>query len=195
MPFDRVELEEITDDDDDDEANDKRSPTNNIHIPSIVEQTNNEQTNVLLERIATDLVDSILAEIRLAQDLPDDTNTGVRELSDDENGLRELDENDMNGTDEFIVFATKPEEFDENEEIADVNDENNEYEPISAVARGSLNRLYTFSRTNDDTALNPRKTPSDQVCKQMGTSLFVSIIDLLAALMYNLKTSPVKKKV
>ena len=163
MPFNRVELEEITDDDDDDEANDKRSTTNNIHIPSIVEQTNSEETNVLLDRLATDLVDSILVEILLSQNPPDDTNTGVRELSDDENGLRELDENDMNGTDEFIVFATKGEEFDEESEIADADDENKESESMSTVARGSLNRLYTFSRTNDDTALNPRKTPSDQV--------------------------------
>ncbi|CAF5151536.1 unnamed protein product, partial [Rotaria socialis] len=71
----------------------------------------------LLERIATNLVESILNDaLNLKKhdredvvldddddDDDDDVNMGVRELSDDETALRELDENDMSGTDEFIL--------------------------------------------------------------------------------------------
>lgn len=94
----------------------------------------------------------------------EDTNTGVRELSDDENGLRELDENDMSGTDEFILFATKAETSDdEDNENNPNNDNTNQISPI--INRGSLNRLYTFSRTNDDGTINNSKIlPSNQVC-------------------------------
>ena len=91
-----------------------------------------------LERAANDLVQSILADILLLKSLEDaeDQNSGVRELSDDETGLRELDENDMNDTDEFIVFATQPETSD-----------NRQYHP---------NKIYTFSKSS----------PSNQVGDQ-----------------------------
>lgn len=81
-----------------------------------------------LERAANDLVQSILADILLLKSLEDaeDQNSGVRELSDDETGLRELDENDMNDTDEFIVFATQPETSDD--------------------AQYPSNKIYTFSK-------------------------------------------------
>lgn len=70
----------------------------------------------------------------------------------------------MSETDEFIVFATKAETSDDdNNENNHNNDNNNPISPI--VNRGSLNRLYTFSRTNDDGAINnSRKLPSNQVC-------------------------------
>ncbi|CAF4888754.1 unnamed protein product, partial [Rotaria magnacalcarata] len=72
--------------------------------------TNDNEINRLLERIATNLVDSILNDaLNLKKhvrddvaldnnndddnDDDDDVNTGVRELSDDETALRELDEN------------------------------------------------------------------------------------------------------
>ena len=131
--------------------------------------------NALLERLATDLVESILSEILLSNDLDggdddndDNTNAGVRELSDDENGLRELDENDMSGTDEFIVFATKAEGSDNDDADDDGGndtgvDATNDKQ-ISMLPRGSLNRLYTFSRTNDDGSSSSRKTSYDQVC-------------------------------
>jgi hypothetical protein len=157
MSSGRVELEEITDE----EENDKRLSTNNTHIPSTVE----EDTNTSLERLASNLVDSILNDVLLLKNLDhdDDTSTGVRELSDDENGLRELDENDMSGTDEFIVFATKAETSDDDD---DHNENNkNDNHPISPTTKASLNRLYTFSRTNDDgTINNSKKLPSNQVC-------------------------------
>ena len=90
--------------------------------------------NDLLERVANDLVESVLADILLLENLDDvdeeDQNTGVRELSEDESGLRELDENDMNDTDEFIVIGTQAEPSD--------------------IPPYNLNRLYTFSKMNDD---------------------------------------------
>src|SRR4051794_15993640 len=76
MSFGRVELEEVTDE----EEKDKRSSTNNIHIPSTVEEYN-DKTNTSLERLATNLVDKILNDVLLLKNFnnEDDTNTGVRE--------------------------------------------------------------------------------------------------------------------
>ncbi|CAF0899789.1 unnamed protein product [Rotaria sordida] len=166
ISFGRIELEEVTDD----EENDKRSPTNNIHKPLIIEVTDTKETegNVLLERIANNLVDSILNDAlyseKLDHDSDDDMNTGVRELSDDENALRELDENDMSGTDEFIVFATNAEasDHDDDDDDDNNNNNNNNNQTSSAVPRGSLNRLYIFSRTNDDTTINSKTQSSNQ---------------------------------
>jgi hypothetical protein len=113
---------------------------------------------MLLEHIANNLVDSILNDVLHMKNLEhdDEKDTGVRELSDDENELRELDENDMNGTDEFIVFSTNAEAFD--------NDKDDHNNPTSTgINRGSLNRLYTFSRTNDDGTINSKISPN-QVC-------------------------------
>ncbi|CAF3897600.1 unnamed protein product [Rotaria sp. Silwood2] len=163
--FGCIELEEVTDD----EENDKQLSTNNINNPSTVEIINNKENerNTLLEHIANNLVDSILTDALLSEKLEhdnddddddDDTNTGVRELSDDENGLRELDENDLSGTDEFIVFATQAEASDHDDD----NDNDNNNQILSAVPRGSLNRLYTFSRTNDDTTINSKTQSSNQ---------------------------------
>lgn len=126
-----------------------------------------------LERIANNLVDSILNDVLLSKNFEhdDETNMGVRELSDDENGLRELDENDMSGTDEFILFATNAEASDDddddddntNHEKEQINENDNQISPT--MNRGSLNRLYTFSRTNDDgTINNSKKLLSNQVC-------------------------------
>ncbi|CAF1498377.1 unnamed protein product, partial [Rotaria sordida] len=69
-------------------------------------------------RVANDLVEAVLTEILHLQnhDHDDDKNSAVRELSEDENGIRELDENDMNDTNEFIVFATKPGISDDDEQ-------------------------------------------------------------------------------
>lgn len=158
--FDRIELEEITDD----EENDKRPSTNNAQKTSTKEviDTNEAETNRLLENIATNLVDSILNEALNFEkiDHDDDINTGVRELSDDENALRELDENDMSGTDEFILFAGNAETSDHDAD--DYHDNTNQASPT--ITRGSLNRLYTFSRTNDDTTIQATKNSPNQVC-------------------------------
>jgi hypothetical protein len=157
MSLDRVELEEVTDE----EENDKQSTINNMHIPSTVDgQIDDDDKNTLLERLASNLVDTILNDVLLLKNLDqeDDTNIGVRELSDDENALRELDENDMSGTDEFIVFATKENASDDNDD-----NNNNDQIPSSIPPRGSLNRLYTFSRTNDDNTINTRKLSFNQV--------------------------------
>jgi len=54
--------------------------------------------NKLLERAANDLVGLVLADILFLKNL-DDKNSDVRELSENGNGLRELDANDMNDTD------------------------------------------------------------------------------------------------
>jgi hypothetical protein len=119
-PFSKIELEEITDEDDDKQ------------LLSI----NNDK---LLERAANDLVESVLADILLLKNLDnddDDKNSGVRELSEDENGLRELDENDMNDTDEFIVFGINSDTLSNDDQT-------------SNIPRYNLNRLYTFSKTND----------------------------------------------
>ena len=167
--FAGVELEEVTDDDDDD----KRASASTA-CPST--PANDDRTDVLLERLATHLVESILSEILVSNDLDvddndDNTNVGVRELSDDENGLRELDENDMSGTDEFIVFATKAQRSDnDDDDDGDAGDGNDtgvdatNDKQISMLPRGSLNRLYTFSRTNDDGSSSSRKASYDQVC-------------------------------
>jgi hypothetical protein len=184
MSFGRVELEEIADE----EENDKRSSTNNIHIPSTVEEYNDDDTNTSLELVASNLVDSILNDVLLLKNFDhnddDDTNTGVRELSDDENGLRELDENDMSGTDEFIVFATKAEAPDDDDDDNHENNTNtNNQQSPTIVNRGSLNRLYTFSRTNDDNTINnSKKLPSNQVCiikNNVYTRFFLEIIIVL----------------
>ncbi|CAF1208827.1 unnamed protein product [Rotaria sp. Silwood1] len=178
ISFGRIELEEISDD----EENDKRSLTNNIHKLSTVEVIDNKENdrNTLLEHIASNLVDSILNDALLSEKLnhdnnndddDDDTNTGVRELSDDEEGLRELDENDMNGTDEFIVFATKTDASDHDDDNENDNDNNNQTSSI--VPRGSLNRLYTFSRTNDDTSINSKT----QLSNQESTTSELMIVD------------------
>jgi hypothetical protein len=140
-PFHHIELEEITDEDDDD----NQSLNNKRISRSII-------SDELLEHTANELVDSILTDILLLKNLnEDDTNSGVRELSEDENGLRELDENDMSDTDEFIVFAGKEERSNENQ--------------TTDNPRCSLNRLYTFSRTNDNGIDNSKQTISNQVCR------------------------------
>ncbi|UJR31630.1 hypothetical protein I4U23_019112 [Adineta vaga] len=146
ISFGRVELEDVTDE----EENDKRLSTNNMHI---VEEINDDEKNTLLERVATDLVDSILHDVLHSKDFEHDVESGyegVRELSDDENALRELDENDINGTDEFIVFSAKA------ETLNDSNDQTNQISTI--IPRGSLNRLYTFSRTNDDGSISTKQS-------------------------------------
>ncbi|CAF2189020.1 unnamed protein product [Rotaria magnacalcarata] len=175
ISFGYVELEEVTDDED----NDKRAPTNKIQTTSSKKMidTNDNEINRLLERIATNLVDSILNDaLNLKKhdrddvaldnnnndddnDDDDDVNTGVRELSDDETALRELDENDMSGTDEFILFATKAEPSDHD---ADDDDHENNLQTSPSITRGSLNRLYTFSRTNDDTLIHSSKHSTNQ---------------------------------
>ena len=81
----------------------------------------------------------------------DDTNSGVRELSEDENGLREMDENDMNNTDEFIVFANQ-------------TDFSDDCHTDSSAPRQGLNRLYTFSKVNDQPLDNGKRLVSNQVC-------------------------------
>jgi hypothetical protein len=93
----------------------------------------------LLQCAANDLVESVLSNILLLKNLDDDNddkNSGVRELSEDENGLRELDENDMNDTDEFIVFATNAKTSDDDQ--------------TSNIPRYNLNKLYRFSKTNEN---------------------------------------------
>ena len=143
-PFSHIELIEVTN-----EGNDDNQTTEHISSTKLV-----DDHNELLERTANDLVESVLAEILLLKNLDDyiddgDKNSGVRELSEDENGLRELDENDMNDTDEFIVFGTK----------ADTSDD----EQTSDIPRCNLNRLYTFSKINDNGIDNLKHTISNQV--------------------------------
>lgn len=130
---------ELADQDDDKRPFFMEPPMSRTNLSPSADQINDD---VLFERAASDLVQTVLAETFLIDDLhaddnddddDDEKNRGVRELSDDENALRELDENDMNDTDEFIVFATK----------ADTPDE----EQALTAPRCSLNRLYTFSRT------------------------------------------------
>ncbi|CAF1405462.1 unnamed protein product [Adineta steineri] len=154
--FSRIELVDITDKEDD---NQLLSMESNKSIPSITNLSlSNEQINhnELLERTANDLVESLLTDILLLNNIDDDVdedddkNSGVRELSDDENGLRELDENDMNDTDEFIVFAT-------NAELSDNDDDQS-----SNTQRCSLNRLYTFSRTNNNCLDDLKQNDSNQ---------------------------------
>jgi hypothetical protein len=109
VPLSRIELEDIVPEKYD---NQSLSMENNTLISSIINlPLFNEQmdANELLERAADDLVQSVLTDILLLNnfDDEDDKNSGVRELSDDENGLRELDENDMSDTDEFIIYIFK----------------------------------------------------------------------------------------
>lgn len=74
-------------------------------------------------------------------DDPEDRNSGVRELSEDENGLRELNEDDMSDMDEFIVFATQPQTSDE--------------------PQYHLNRLYTFSKQSTSNQVRANALPSE----------------------------------
>lgn len=150
-PSTRIELDEVTD-----EQHDNRSLSmkSNKLIPSITNLPSSiekSDDNDLLERVANDLVESVLADVLLIahHDDEDDKNSGVRELSEDESGLRELDENDMNDTDEFIVFGTKAEIADDDQ--------------ISNIPRNSLNKLYTFSRTNHNGIDHMKSTNSNQV--------------------------------
>ncbi|CAF0734244.1 unnamed protein product [Adineta steineri] len=141
--FARVELEDVTDEE---EESDNRSSTKNIHtVDGIV----SDETNTLVEHLANNLVYSILNDVLQLKNFEqdDDTDAGVRELSDDENALREMDENDMSNADEFIVFASNAETFHD-------NDRDNETSSI--IPRGSLNRLYIFSRTNDDGTIHSK---------------------------------------
>lgn len=142
-------------------------------IPLSIDKFND---NELLERVANNLVESILADALLLKnfddadtdddddyadgddDDDDDKNSGVRELSEDENGLRELDENDMSDTDEFIVFATKAEFSDD--------DQN------SSSQRSTLNKLYTFSRINHHTDDDLKQINLDQVCSVQFRNFF-----------------------
>ncbi|CAF4952220.1 unnamed protein product, partial [Rotaria magnacalcarata] len=145
-----VELEVVADEE---HGNRSLSMNNNTLIPSIANiplsiEKNDE--NDLLERIANDLVESILSDIFISKIFydEDDTNSGVRELSEDESGLRELDENDMNDTDEFIVFPTQLSLEDD--------------DPTSDIPRCSLNKLYTFSKTNHIGSDNSKQTTPSQ---------------------------------
>ncbi|CAF3778646.1 unnamed protein product [Rotaria sordida] len=150
-PFSHIELEDVTDEEHD---NRSLSMKNNNLTPTITNLSlSNEKSddNELLERVANDLVETVLTDILHLQNLDhdDDKNSGVRELSEDENGLRELDENDMNDTDEFIVFATKP-------------GISNDDEQISNIPRYSLNKLYTFSKTHHNSIHNSKQTTLNQ---------------------------------
>ncbi|CAF1520317.1 unnamed protein product [Adineta ricciae] len=149
LAFGRVELEDVTDE----EENDKRPPTNNIHT---VEEIDDDKKNMLLERLAIDLVDSILNDVLHFKEFQQepDIDADIRELSDDENALRELDENDVNGPDEFIVFSTKAEALD------DSSDQPNQIS--TSIPRGSLNRLYTFSRSSDDGTAHSKQSPDQE---------------------------------
>ena len=146
MSYGRVELEEITDDEDPE----KCSSIKKISQSSVVEKIEDKPNDGLLEQLAKDLVDSILVDVLRTVNGPEDVNVGVRELSDDENELRELDENDINGTDEFILFPTQTNEDD---------DKNDRQSP--SQVRGSLNRLYTFARISDDST-NSNKNINNQ---------------------------------
>lgn len=141
--FDRIELEEVTD-----EEEGERTKSERIQTTSI-------------ERLADSLVESILSEILFSKthDPDEEPNTGVRELSDDENALRELDENDMSGTDEFIVFATNDDATELETTTSTTTTSLNNENPLSPPNhRSSSNRLYTFSRNQDDeTIKNPLK--------------------------------------
>jgi hypothetical protein len=162
MSFDCVELEEITDED---EYHEKRSSINSKSISTMIESKhdvddidNDQARRVLLEQYARDLVNAILVDAVNLSTLSVEMNMGVRELSDDENGLRELDENEMNETDEFIVFADASNRIE--------SDMTDHVQQPSNVPRGSLNRLYTFSRIADDSTtqhLRSASSSSNQV--------------------------------
>ncbi|CAF3665252.1 unnamed protein product [Rotaria socialis] len=145
-----IELEVAADEE---HGNRSLSMSNNKLIPSITNiplsiEKNDE--NDLLERIANDLVESVLSDIFISKIFydEDDSNSGVRELSEDESGLRELDEDDMNDTDEFIVFPTQLSLEDD--------------DPTSNVPKCSLNKLYTFSKTNHIGSDNSKQTTPSQ---------------------------------
>ena len=167
MSYNKIELEEITDEDNDEEKRlvSKDDNSRSISLSSLDDRTN----SISLEQLASDLVDSILADVLAMECLQDEMNTGVRELSEDETALRELDENDINETDEFIVFATQANPIDEDEEEQEQNENYVKNSSLSTTTatpnttvRGSLNRLYTFTRNTDENSLQ-RKTPSNQV--------------------------------
>lgn len=174
MSYNKIELEEITDEDNDEEKRlvFKDDNSRSISLSSFDDRTN----SISLEQLASDLVDSILADVLAMEFIQDETNTGVRELSEDETALRELDENDIHETDEFIVFATQANPIDEDEEEQLEQNENYVKNSSSSTTtttaasasgsttagRGSLNRLYTFTRNTDEN-LSQRKTSSNQV--------------------------------
>jgi hypothetical protein len=85
----------------------------------------------------------------------DEINSGVRELSDDENGLRELDANDMNDTDEFIVFASNIDPIEDNQEYT------------SSTPRANINRLYAFARHTDHGINTTQQRTCNQVCSNI----------------------------
>ena len=75
----------------------------------------------------------------------------------------------MSGTDEFILFATKSEPLSDEENHHHQQEQTNQNDNN----RGSTNRLYTFSRTNDDgTINNSKKLSSNQVCIEKYTKFF-----------------------
>lgn len=189
IAFTRIELEEITDEDE----NDKRSPTSNIQILSTVEPFD-EKSETSLERFANRFVDSILNDVIHSEKFhPDDQekNHGVRELSDDENALRELDENEMSGTDEFILFATNPDDDDDDENKNLYDDY-----PISpTMNRGNLNRLYTFTRSNEDgTTYQTKKSPSNQVRRRSTNFSNCVIFSFALIAVLNLKPMSIEEK-
>ena len=160
-------MEEITDEDNDEEKRlvSKDENSRSISLSSLDDQTN----SISLKQLASDLVDSILTDVLAMECLQDETNTGVRELSEDETALRELDENDIHETDEFIVFATQANPVDEDDQEQEQDENYPKNSPASAATttttvtvRGSLNRLYTFTRNTEENSLQ-RKTPSNQV--------------------------------
>lgn len=161
--FNRIILEDIVDKDDDNQSlsmDNTKAISSQTNLSSSNEQIDHDG---LLERTANHLVDKVLAEILLFKNLDDnidDKNSGVRELSDDENGLRELDENDMNDTDEFIVLPSN----------ADISDHD---EQTLNTPRHSLNRLYTFSKINNHNLDNSKHPTSNQVCKKKQFSFII----------------------
>lgn len=155
-PSSRIELEAVADEE---QNNRSLSMKTNKFIPSTIENPDhhhNDNDDDLLERIANNLVESVLSDVfitkNLKDDADDDKNSGVRELSEDENGLRELDEDDMNDTDEFIVFPTQ---------LELLNDDDDE---TSSIRRCSLNKIYTFSKLHSNSSDTSKQASSNQVC-------------------------------
>ena len=152
-----MEFEKVIDEEHD---NKLLSMKTNKLIPSITNlpvsiEENDHRDELLLEYTANALVESILAEILYSKTLNEnddegDKNSGVRELSEDEDDLQELDENDMNETDEFIVFATQSKTSDDDQ--------------LSDAPRCNFNRLYTFSKANQSSYDNSKQTVSNKVC-------------------------------
>ena len=101
-----------------------------------------KQTSMSIKSQIPSLESIPLALKRHDQMHNDDTNTGVREIFEDENALRELDESEINDTDEFFVFAP------------DIDDEH---------SLSTSNRLYTFAKFSDPSNDNSKQNHSDQV--------------------------------